>query len=278
MAGNAPVVRVVEARRGWAVPDWAEVWRYRDLLYFLVWRDAKVRYRQTLLGAAWALLQPFATMLVFSVFFGRLAGLDQRTGDIPYSIYAYAGLLPWIFFSNAVTSSSASLIGSANLISKVYFPRLIVPLASVGVGLLDLTIASGLLVAMLFYYEIPLTGQILWTPILLVGLILAAAGFGILLAGLTVAYRDFRYVIPFTVQLWMFVTPVIYPPSIVPERWRFWLALNPLSGLVEGFRAALLGKAMDVPAIALSFGLCAAVCLLGASYFRSVERQLADVL
>lgn len=273
-----PTVRVIAPRRGRAGPDWGELWRYRELLYFLIWRDIKVRYRQTALGAAWAILQPFTTMVVFSVFFGRLAGLDQRTGDTPYSIYVYAGLLPWTFFSNAITSSSISLIGSANLVSKVYFPRLIIPLASVGVGLVDLAVASGLLVAMMIYYGIALTAQILWTPLLLAGLISAAAGMGSLLSALTVAYRDFRYVIPFMVQLWMFVTPVIYPPTIVPERWRWTLSINPLSGLIDGFRAALLSSPIDGSAIAVSIGLSAAVCLAGAAYFRSVERQLADVL
>lgn len=269
---------VIEPSKRWRAVNWSEIWRFRELLYFLTWRDVKIRYKQTVLGAAWALLQPFATMVVFSVFFGRLAGLESRTGGVPYPIYVYAGLLAWTFFANAITASSNSLVGSSNLISKVYFPRLIIPLAAVGAGLVDFLVSSLLLLAMMVYYQIAPTMQLLWVPLFLIGTVLTATGVGMLLSALTVSYRDFRYVVPFMVQLWLFISPVIYPVTIVPEKWRWVLALNPMTGFIGGFRAAFLGQSMEWSHIVASGVIAALLFLLGAIYFRSVERRFADII
>lgn len=254
------------------------IWEYRELLFFLTWRDLKVRYQQTFLGVAWAILQPLLTMLVFSLFFGRLAGLESRTGGVPYPIYVYAGLLPWTFFANAVTSSGNSLVGNANLITKIYFPRLIIPLAAVAASVVDLLLAGSVLVVMMFFYGTPLSGAIALAPIFVLGALIAATGVGALISALMVRFRDFRYVVPFMLQIWFFVTPVIYPSSIVPERWRWVLSLNPMSGLVEGFRTAFLGGAFDRAGIALCLAVSMALLFAGALYFRSVERRFADVI
>jgi lipopolysaccharide transport system permease protein len=269
---------VIEPPRGPGGIDWREIWRYRELLGFLTWRDIKIRYKQTALGAAWAILQPFLTMVVFSIFFGRLAGLGAKTGGVPYPIYVYAGLLPWTFFANAIGTCGNSLVGSSNLITKVYFPRLIIPLGAVGAGLVDLGVSFGILFAMMIYYGTALTWQVLLLPLFLAGTILAATGTGALLAALTVAYRDFRYVVPFLTQLWMFVTPVIYPASIVPERWRWLFALNPMAGLIDGFRAALLGRRLDWPHVGISIGAACLLFVVGALYFQRVERRFADII
>lgn len=274
--GSLPLL-VIEPPRGWVGINWAEVWRYRELLYFLTWRDVKVRYKQTVLGAAWAILQPFMQMVVFSIFFGKMAGMAKQT-DVPYPIFAFSGLLPWTFFANAVSGSANSLVGSSNLITKVYFPRLVIPLASVGAGLLDFAIATGVLVAMMGYYHTPLSWQLLLVPLFLAGTILAATGVGTLLSALTVAYRDFRYVVPFMVQLWLFVTPVIYPTKIIPPEWRWALALNPMAGLIDGFRAAFLARPLDWPHIGISFVVSVLLFFGGAAYFRRVERQFADII
>ena len=272
-----PPLLVIEPPRGWVGINWAEIWRYRELLYFLTWRDVKVRYKQTVLGAAWAVLQPFMQMVVFSIFFGKMAGMAKQT-DVPYPIFAYSGLLPWTFFANAISNSGNSLVGSSNLITKVYFPRLVIPLASVGAGLLDFAISSGVLLALMAYYGIPITWQLLLVPLFLAGTILAATGVGTLLSALTVAYRDFRYVVPFMVQLWLFVTPVIYPTKMVPPAWRWVLSLNPMAGLIDGFRGAFLGRALEWPTIAISLAVSILVFLGGAAYFRAVERRFADII
>jgi len=275
--GAGPPELVIEPPCGWLQLDFRELWRYRELLYFLTWRDVKVRYKQTVLGAAWAILQPVMTMVVFSLFFGRLAGLGEKT-DLPYPIYVYAGLLPWLFFAGSITNCGASLVGSANLITKVYFPRLVIPLAAVGAALVDLGVAFTVLLGMMAYYGIALTPNVLLLPLCLLGAILAAAGVGTLLAALTVAYRDFRYVVPFMVQIWMFVTPVIYPTSIVPEQWRWLFALNPMAGIIDGFRAALLGAPVQPGPLALSLAVALGCFLAGAAYFQKVEESFADVI
>jgi len=258
--------------------EWAEIWRYRELLYFLTWRDVKVRYKQTVLGAAWAILQPLMTMVVFSIFFGHFAGLNTKTAGVPYPIFVYTGLLPWTFFATTISTSGNSLVGSASLISKVYFPRLIIPLASIGAGLVDLGISFLVLLGMMAGYGVPLSWTFALVPLMLLGTILAAAGVGTLLSALTVAYRDFRYVVPFVVQLWMFITPVIYPISIVPERSRWLLSLNPMTGLITGFRNAFLGRAMEWPSIGIAVIVAAALFLVGTAYLRKVERRLADII
>jgi lipopolysaccharide transport system permease protein len=271
-------VTIIEPRRGWAPIRWAELWRYRELLYFLTWRDVKVRYKQTVLGAAWAILQPLLTMIVFSLIFGRLAGLGTKTGGIPYPIYVYAGLLPWTFFANAIGSSGNSLVGSANLVTRVYFPRLIIPLAAAGAGLVDLAVSFTVLLALMLYYGTALSWQLLLAPLFLVGVLLTATGVASVLSALTVAYRDFQYVIPFLVQLWFFVTPVIYPSSILPEPWRWLLALNPMAGLIDGFRAAFLARPLEWPHIGVSLAVSALLFLSGAAYFHTVERRFADII
>jgi lipopolysaccharide transport system permease protein len=272
------VLQVIEPSHGWVRLDWREIWRYRELLYFLTWRDVKIRYKQTVLGAAWAILQPAMAMVVFTVIFGRLAGLEQRTGGIPYPIYVYTGLLPWTFFAGAITASSNSLISSTNLITKIYFPRLIIPLAAVGAGLVDLGVSFTVLLGLMLYYGTPVSWQLVLVPILLAGTILAATGVGTLLSALTVAYRDFRYVVPFMIQIWMFMTPVIYPSSIVPDRWRAFFSLNPMAGLVDGFRAAFLGRPLNWVHLSLSLLTAAALFVAGVIYFRRVERRFADII
>ncbi|MGH7917789.1 MAG: ABC transporter permease, partial [Candidatus Binataceae bacterium] len=236
--GAAPAVLIIESGRKWDLISLGELWRYRDLFYFLVWRDVKVRYQQTVLGAAWAVLQPFLTMVVFTVFFGRLAGVPSD--GVPYPVFSFAALLPWMFFSNAVASSSNSLVGNAGLITKVYFPRMVIPGAAVGAGLVDFAIAAVILFGMIAWYGIALT----WSALMLVPLVmlaaLAALGVGMWSSALNVKYRDVRYALPFVIQIWLYVTPVIYSPSFVPARWRWLLKLNPLTGIIENFRAALL--------------------------------------
>ncbi|MCI0559447.1 MAG: ABC transporter permease, partial [Nitrososphaera sp.] len=227
----------------WAALNLHDLWEYRELLYFLTWRDIKVRYKQTILGAAWAIIQPLSTMLIFTLFFGKLAGIPSE--GIPYSIFAYAGLLPWTFFANAVTNSGNSLIGSANLISKVYFPRMIIPGAAVGAGLVDFAIAFTILIGLMIYYGVGVSWSLVMLPPLVLLTTLLAMGVGMWMSALNVKYRDIRYALPFMIQLWMFATPIIYPSTLVPEGWRWLLALNPLTGIIEGYRDALFGREFD---------------------------------
>jgi lipopolysaccharide transport system permease protein len=258
--------------------DWPDVWRHRELLAFLVWRDIAIRYRQTVLGVAWAVIQPVMTMVVFTLFFGRLAGLDARTGGIPYPIYVFAGLLPWTLFSSSVTTSSGSVVGSANLIGKVFFPRIVIPLASIGASLIDFTIAFVVFLGLMAYYGVSPSWPTLLLPVLLAATLLLSAGVGATLAAVNVAYRDVRYVIPFVIQIWMFVSGVMYPPNIVPERWKALFFLNPVAGLIEGFRQALLGAAIEWLAIGLACGISTAVFIAGTWYFVSAERRFADII
>jgi lipopolysaccharide transport system permease protein len=232
------------------------------------------------LGAAWAVLQPFATMVVFSLFFGRLA--EMPTGGVPYPLFVFAGLLPWFFFANAITSASQSVVGSQNLVTKVYFPRLIIPLGAVGVSLVDFLIGCGMLLAMMPFYGVAPGWGLALAPLLALGLMLAAVGAGTLLAALTVAYRDFRYVVPFMVQLWMFATPSIYmymdTSSVVNPRWQAVLPLNPAYGFIANFRAAVLGDELDLYALAVSGAISLVILVLGCLYFRRVERDFADII
>lgn len=276
-SGELPV-QVIEASSGWIPVNWAELWRYRELLGFLTWRDIKIRYKQTALGAAWAILQPVANMIVFTVILGRLAGLDQKTGPMPYAVTLYAGMLPWTFFSNSITNSGSSLVGSSNLITKVYFPRLSIPIAAVGAGLVDFAVSALVLVALMIGYRIGLTPQILLLPVALIGTIALATGMGTLLSALTVEYRDFRYVVPFAVQMWQFASPVLYPASLVPAEWRWAYFLNPVAGLLEGYRACFLGEPFQWWPLLYSLVASAFCFLLGAAYFRKVERRFADVI
>jgi lipopolysaccharide transport system permease protein len=255
-----------------------ELWAYRELLYFLVWRDIKVRYKQTVIGAAWAIIQPFMTMVVFTIFFGRLAGLDQRTGDVPYPLFAFAALLPWQLFAFALSESANSLVNSKHLITKVYFPRLIVPLAAVLVGLVDFAVAFGVLAGMMLVYGVLPSLGVLLLPLLVLFAVAAALSVGLWLSALNVRYRDVRYTLPFLSQVWLFATPVAYPASLVPEAWRPVYGLNPMAGVVEGFRWALLGGPAPGPMIAVSAGVVVLLLWGGLRYFRKVERTVADVV
>ncbi len=279
---ETPTIRI-QPSRGWTSLRLKEVWAYRELLYFLIWRDVKVRYKQTVLGAAWAILQPLMTMLVFTIFFGGLAKVGSD--GLPYPIFSYAGLLPWTFFAQGLSQSSASLVGSSNLIKKVYFPRLVIPISSVLGGLVDFAIAFVVLFGMMSYYGIWPSAAVVFLPLLLLLAIGAALGVGMWLSALNVEYRDVRYVVPFFVQLWLFVTPVIYPASTVAAKLRelglpTWLyGLNPMAGVVEGFRWALLGTgSRPGPVLLASVAVTVLLLSSGAFYFRKMERTFADVV
>lgn len=274
VGSHAPVV--IESGPSWVALDLRALWEYRELLYFMTVRDIKLRYRQTLLGFAWAILQPLSAMLIFSLFLGRVAGV--ASSGVPYPLFAFTGLVPWMFFSNAVTASSNSLITSSNLITKVYFPRVIIPAAAVLSGLVDFAVAFVVLLVLMAYYGVAITGSALLTPFLLAVLLLLAFGVGTWMAGLNVKYRDIRYALPFVVQLWMFASPIVYPTTLVPERWRWALQLNPVTGIVEGFRAALLGRDFDWPSLALAAGLTLAIALYALSAFAKMEEGFADVI
>jgi lipopolysaccharide transport system permease protein len=269
---------VIERRPGWRLIDFRELWRYRDLFLFLTWRDISVRYKQTVLGALWAIIQPFMAMIVFSVFFGRLGGLDKQTGSVPYPIFVYAGLLPWTLFSQALGRSSESVVGSSNLITKVYFPRLVIPTAATGACLVDFAISFLVLIGMMVYYGIVPHAGVLMLPVFVVLVVVSALGVGTFVSALNVSYRDFRYVIPFMIQIWMFATPVIYPVTIVPERWRWVLSLNPMAGVIDGCRASILGTPFDWPNIGLSALVAIVFFVFGLFYFRRVERRFADII
>jgi lipopolysaccharide transport system permease protein len=266
----------IEPLRGWTAIRPKELWEYRELLYFLVWRDVKVRYKQAALGAAWAILQPVLTMLVFSLFFGRLAKIPSD--GIPYPLFSFAALLPWNFFAVSLAQSSNSVVGSSNLITKVYFPRLAIPLASVLAGLVDLAIAGGVFICLMAYYHRMPTAHIVWLPFFIILELLAAVGVGFWLSALNVKYRDVRYLVPFLVQFWMFASPIVYSSSLVPARWRTLYALNPMVGVVDGFRWSFLGTAAPGPVIAVSALATLALFVGGAFYFRKMEAQFADVV
>lgn len=269
-------VTIIEPSKGWIALNLRDFWQYRDLLYILTMRDIRVRYKQTLLGAAWAIIQPLFTMMIFSLFFGRLANVPSD--GVPYPLFAYAGLLPWTFFSNAVTSSGNSLVGNSNLITKIYFPRMIIPTASVAAGLLDFFVAFALLVALMFYYGVGLSVNFLMLPVLIVMTALLAIGIGMWTSALNVKYRDVRYALPFLIQLGMFLTPIIYPSSLVPERWRWLLWLNPLAGQIEAYRAAVFGKPFDWLALFISAILTFVILFYAALTFKRLERSFADVI
>jgi lipopolysaccharide transport system permease protein len=262
---DSPLV-TIEARRSWVALDLSGLWTYRELLYFLTLRDVKVRYKQTLMGAAWAILQPLFAMLIFTLFFGKLAGIPSD--GVPYPIFAYAGLLPWTFFANAISNSGNSLITNTNLITKVYFPRMIIPGAAVAAGLVDLAIAFLVLVGLMVYYGVGVSLAVLMLPLLVLLTAVLALGVGMWLSALNVKYRDIRHALPFLIQLWMFVSPVIFPSSMVPQKWRWLLSLNPLTGIIDGFRSAL----------AISFAVTVIVLIYSAYTFRRMERKFADLI
>ena len=274
---------VIEPSSGWVPVRLSDLWQYRDLLYFLIWRDVKVRYKQTVLGAAWAILQPTMTMVVFTIFFGGLAGISSD--GLPYPIFSFAALLPWTFFAQGLAQSSNSLVGSQNLITKVYFPRLIIPLATVLAGVVDFALAFVVLLVMMGFYGIWPGIAVIWLPLLLALAFATALGVGLWMSALNVEYRDVRYVVPFMVQIWLFVTPVIYPASAVTARieslgvpgWVY--GLNPMTGVVEGFRWALLGvDSRPGPLILASAVVTVLLVVSGAIYFRRMEQTFADVV
>lgn len=275
-APPAPPTYVIEAGRRSLLYDLGELWAHRDLLYFLTLRDVKLRYKQTVLGALWAALQPFLTMVVFTVLFGRLAKVPSD--NLPYPIFAYAGLVPWQFFQNAVSQSGSSLVGNAQLITKVYFPRMVIPGAAVAAALVDFAVASLILFAMMAFYGIAPGGGVALYPLLIALLAVAAGAAGMWMAALNVRYRDVKYVLPFALQLGMFLTPVIYPATFVPASWRWLLMLNPLTGIIGGFRSALLAKPFDWLALAVGGALTVAAAAGAAWSFRRMERGFADVI
>ena len=268
---------IISPSQGWVPLNLRELRDYHELLYFLIWRNIKVRYKQTVLGGAWAVLQPFLTMIVLSIFFGRLAGIPSE--GVPYPIFAYTALVPWTFFANALSQASSSLLEQERLITKIYFPRMLLPLAAVLSGLLDFAIAFILLIGMMLWYGITPTLAIMLVPFFVLMATLTALGAGLWLSALNVQYRDVRYVIPFLVQFWLFISPIAYPSSLVPEPWRALYGLNPMAGVVEGFRWALLGHAA-IPAVLLGVSLFTVLAVLvgGLYYFRRMEENFADVI
>lgn len=272
-----PPVFVVTPPRGWVSLHLRDLWEYRELLYFLVWRDVKVRYKQTLLGILWVVLQPFMTMVVFSIFFGHLG--QMPSDGLPYPIFTYTALLPWQLFAGAVAASSTSLVLNQDLLTKVYFPRLVVPLAAVLVGLVDFSIAFVVLLGMMGYYGIYPTTAVICVPLLVLLALAAAFAVGVWLAALNVQYRDVQYTLPFLIQFWLFLTPIAYSSSLVPERWRALYSMNPLVGVVDGFRWALLGQTTPLPvSLAVSVVVTGLVLFGGLVYFKRMESTFADVV
>jgi lipopolysaccharide transport system permease protein len=272
-----PDLTIIEAQSGWQLIDWRELWQYRDLFFFLVWRDVKTRYAQSVLGVGWAVIQPVFTMIVFTIVFGNLAKVDSD--GVPYAIFSYTALVPWTYFSSALTGATGSLISSSSMITKVYFPRLVIPLAPVLGKLVDFGIALLILFGLMLWFRIPPTWNALALPLLVGLMMISAAGMGMWLTALAVQYRDVNYAMGFVVQLLMYAAPVVYPTSNVPQAWRLWYALNPMVGVIEGFRSALLGT-NPMPWDLIGIGAITAGVFLvsGALYFRSAERVFADVV
>jgi lipopolysaccharide transport system permease protein len=271
-----PFLRITPPSRWWAIP-FGELWSYRELLYFFVWRDIKIRYKQTAIGAAWAVLQPFLTMLIFSLFFGKLARIPS--GGLPYPVFYYSALLPWMYFAAALQNATNTIVENQRLITKVYFPRLALPLSAVLSGLVDFGVSFLMFVAIMMYYRIRPGAAVLWLPVFLLLAILTALGVGLWLSALNAIYRDVRYVLPFLVQFWMFASPVVYASSLVPPKWRWLYGLNPMAGVIEGFRWSLTGRG-DPPGrlIYVSAGMVIVILLSGIGYFQKMETTVADVV
>ncbi len=271
-----PVLRIAPLVRWWAFP-WDELWSYRELLYFFVWRDIKIRYKQTAIGAAWAVLQPLLTMLVFTLFFGRLARIPSE--GLPYPIFYYSALLPWTYFASSLQSATNAIVENQRVITKVYFPRLALPLSSVLSGLVDFAISFLMFGVLMVYYHIHPGLAMLWVPVFLLFAVLTALAVGLWLAALNAIYRDVRYVLPFLVQFWLFASPVAYPSSLVPSKWRWVYGLNPMAGVIEGFRWALTGHGEPPGRLLFSSVAVLAVLLLsGVAYFQRMEANIADVV
>lgn len=272
---NRPLV-TIRPTTGWSWSELQSIWEYRELLLFLTWRDIRVRYRQTAVGISWVVIQPLCTVLIFTLFFGRLVGVDSD--GIAYPLFALAGIAPWLFFSNTVNNSSNSLVGSSNLITKVYFPRMIIPGAAVAAGLVDFMVALGVLGAMMLFYGVDWSFRLVFLPFLVVLSGLLALGVGLWMAALNVKYRDVRHALPFILQLMMFATPIIYPTSLVPAPWTSLIYLNPMTGLIDAYRAVLFGRRVNWAALAFTMGTTLVMLVLAASYFRRTERQFADLV
>jgi len=276
-APTETILVTIEPPKSWVSLRLRDLWQYRELLYFLTWRDVKVRYKQTLLGAAWAILQPLLTMLIFTLLFGRFAGIPSE--GIPYPLFAFGGLLIWIFFSNSVTNSGNSLVASANLLTKIYFPRMIIPAAAVGAGLVDLLLAFVIQIVLMAYYQVRVTWAITMIPLLVLLTTMLALGVGMWLSALNVKYRDIRYAIPFLIQLWMFASPIIYPLSMLPAKWQWVLMLNPLTGIIQNFRVALFGNQnFEWKSLAASAVITLLVLVYSTFSFRRMERHFADIV
>lgn len=273
---QSPVLNI-EPSNTWVSLKLGELWQYRELLYFLIWRDIKVRYKQTVLGAAWAIIQPLFSMLIFSLFFGRLAKMPSD--GIPYPLFSLAALVPWTFFANGLNQSSNSLVASANLLKKVYFPRLVIPIATVLAGVVDFALSFVVLLGMMAFYGIAPTINLLWMPLFLLLALVTSLAVGLWMSALNVKYRDVRYIVPFVIQVWMFSTPIVYPSSLLPASWRTIYGLNPMVGVVEGFRWALLGT-NTTPGFMIVVSAAAALLILvgGAFYFRHMEKSFADIV
>jgi homopolymeric O-antigen transport system permease protein len=273
---SASHIRITPSK-GWVPLRLGDLWEYHELLYFLTWRDVKVRYKQTALGAAWAILQPFFTMVVFSLFFGRLAGIESD--GAPYPVFAFAALVPWTLFAYGLTQSSNSLVLSENLIKKVYFPRVLIPISTVASGAVDFVLAFIVLLVMMVYYGVAPTSNVVWIPFFVLSVFVTSLGVGLWLSALNVQFRDVRYVIPFLTQFWLFATPVAYPSSLLSEPWRTVYGLNPMVGVVEGFRWALLGtSSAPGPMVAVSSIVSVVLLISGLYYFRRMEKTFADVV
>lgn len=279
--GVDPAARllVIRPTSGWRSVNFGELWRFRELLLLLTWRDIQVRYKQTVLGVAWAVIQPVMTMIVFTVFFGKLGGMARYVPEgMPFQVFVFAALLPWQFLAFALNHGGLSLIQNERLISKVYFPRLLLPFATVATGFVDFCVSGCVLACMMWYYRLPATWNLLLVPVLTVGMLLAALGSATLLGSLAVSYRDVRYVIGFLGQIWMFSSPVAYPMSRIPQQWLYVYALNPMAGVIDGFHSALLGLPIHWDTLLISMGSGAILLTAGLTYFRRVERRFADVV
>lgn len=266
---------VIEPPKGWIGLDWGELWRYRELLYFLVWRDFKVRYKQTVLGVAWAIVQPVFQMVIFTIIFGRLAGIDSE--GFPYAVFSYAALLPWMFFSAGAATAGLSLISQQHLLTKVYFPRLYVPTSAIGTCFVDFCLSSLVFAGIMVWFKIVPSWQMVLVPLLLVVLSMATLGLGYLLAALTVTYRDLRFVVPFLMQALMYVSPVVWPAGLIPEGFQLWAAINPMFGIIDAFRAAVLGRELQWDLLGVSTASAAALLVIGVLAFRRTEQRFADI-
>jgi lipopolysaccharide transport system permease protein len=279
-ADFGPSELVIRPRRGWIGVDWAELRQFRELLYFLVWRDVKVRYKQTALGVAWAVLVPLFSMLIFTVIFGNFAGMKgQLPSGTSYAVFVYAGLLPWTLFATSLNTGGTSLVNQQSILSKIYFPRLFVPAAVVGGALVDMAISFGVMGSLMIWYHVVPTWSLLLLIPLMFLLVLASLGVAFGFSALTLSYRDFRFVLQFIVQAWMYLSPVIYPVGVVPARYRWILALNPMSGIIDGFRYALMGRSQPLPTLNLAISTIASIAyfIFGLFYFRKTERRIADI-